>query len=157
MNKKKMIKFKEIDGPDVIPDAEFSGDELHRLSRSEPITIDAHGTKNKSIKPQITSEYNRIKPTKQQKKNIVTDYKKVYITFFNYSKEDYIPCEFCKKQAVDIHHIDNKGMGGSVSKDFIENLVALCRECHDKCHNESLFNKIIRILHLENIIKKLKQ
>lgn len=55
---------------------------------------------------------------------------KIYMHFFGYDESDFIPCEVCGSQAVDIHHIDCKGMGGSKSKDYIENLQALCRNCH---------------------------
>lgn len=44
---------------------------------------------------------------------------------------DFIECEVCKGKAVDIHHIDCRGMGGSKEKDTIENLMALCRNCHN--------------------------
>ena len=43
-------------------------------------------------------------------------------------------CEVCGAEAVDIHHIEPKGMGGDPSKDVLENLIALCRSCHDKAH-----------------------
>lgn len=49
-----------------------------------------------------------------------------------YDTSDFIPCEVCGKKAVDIHHIEARGMGGSDKKDVIENLMALCRECHIK-------------------------
>jgi 5-methylcytosine-specific restriction endonuclease McrA len=52
--------------------------------------------------------------------------------FFGYDVSDFIECEVCRSQAVDIHHIDARGMGGSKLKDFIENLMALCRDCHVK-------------------------
>ena len=44
--------------------------------------------------------------------------------------DDFIPCEVCGSRAVDIHHIENRGSGGSLSKDRIENLMAVCRPCH---------------------------
>ena len=45
-------------------------------------------------------------------------------------------CEMpkCGKMAVDIHHIQPKGMGGSKKLDYPENLIALCRNDHDKAH-----------------------
>ncbi len=55
---------------------------------------------------------------------------KVYLDYFNYGIEDFIPCEVCGGRAVDIHHIDCRGMGGSKKADTIENLMALCRYCH---------------------------
>ena len=42
---------------------------------------------------------------------------------------DRIGCEICDRNAVDIHHIECRGMGGT-GRDSIENLMALCRECH---------------------------
>jgi 5-methylcytosine-specific restriction endonuclease McrA len=59
------------------------------------------------------------------KKHIV-----VYLHHFNYDTDDFIPCEVCGAKAVDIHHIKARGMGGSNTKDVIENLQALCRKCH---------------------------
>ena len=47
-----------------------------------------------------------------------------------YDETDWIPCEVCGAKAVDIHHIEARGMGGSKTKDVIENLMALCRSCH---------------------------
>ena len=55
---------------------------------------------------------------------------KIYLNHFGYGLEDYIPCEVCATRAVDIHHICARGMGGSKEKDSIENLMALCRQCH---------------------------
>lgn len=52
--------------------------------------------------------------------------------YFGYGIEDFIPCEICGKRAVDINHIDARGMGGNPNgdKDVIENLMAVCRGCH---------------------------
>ena len=58
-------------------------------------------------------------------------YTKLYLQFFDYFGDEYIPCEMCNAKAVDIHHIQARGMGGS-EKDSIENLMALCRNCHIK-------------------------
>ena len=55
---------------------------------------------------------------------------KIYFKHFGYDVTDFVPCEICKGKAVDIHHIDCRGMGGSKTKDNIENLMALCRGCH---------------------------
>ena len=54
---------------------------------------------------------------------------KIYFEHYGYDISDFIPCEICGAKAVDIHHIDARGMGGS-NKDNINNLMALCRECH---------------------------
>jgi 5-methylcytosine-specific restriction endonuclease McrA len=69
---------------------------------------------------------------------------KLYMEFFDYFGDEYIPCEMCNKKAVDIHHIVARGMGGS-EKDKIENLMALCRSCHikygDKKHYLDMLNQ----------------
>lgn len=57
-------------------------------------------------------------------------YTKDYFKHFGYSLEDFMPCEVCGEKAVDLHHIDCKGMGGSTSKDNIKNIMAVCRQCH---------------------------
>lgn len=58
------------------------------------------------------------------------NYTKVYFKHFNIAGDEFIPCECCGAKAVDIHHIQARGMGGSKSKDDIENLMAVCRKCH---------------------------
>jgi len=68
-------------------------------------------------------------------------YKKVYIDYYDYCIEDVILCEHCSNRAVDIHHIKFRSQGG---KDIIDNLIALCRECHNKAHNSVLFNKDLK-------------
>jgi hypothetical protein len=70
---------------------------------------------------------------------------KLYMSYFGYDESDFIPCEVCGLKAVDINHIDARGIGGSKTKDTIDNLQALCRECHvhfgdKKQHKEYLKN-----------------
>ena len=60
---------------------------------------------------------------------------KVYLNHHGYSVADIIFCEACGAVAVDIHHIEPRGMGGSPSKDVPENLIALCRDCHGKAES----------------------
>jgi 5-methylcytosine-specific restriction endonuclease McrA len=55
---------------------------------------------------------------------------KIYLDYFGYDTTDFIPCEVCGSQAIDIHHIHPRGMGGTKTKDTIENLMALCRNHH---------------------------
>ena len=55
---------------------------------------------------------------------------KIYMKYFNYVLDDFIPCEVCGSRAVDIHHIEHRGAGGSGNQDVIENLMAVCRPCH---------------------------
>lgn len=68
------------------------------------------------------------------------DYTKKYFNYFGIDYDpvtgwhEYIGCEIqgsvCTQEAVDIHHIENRGMGGTKREDSIENLMASCRECH---------------------------
>ena len=77
---------------------------------------------------------------------------KVYMTFFDYGETDFVMCEFCQQdRAVDIHHLESRGMGGSKEKDYIENLVGLCRDCHNKCEHDKMANFYCKIKHLENV------
>jgi len=59
---------------------------------------------------------------------------KLYLDYHGFNTERFedlfIPCEMCGARATDIDHIENRGMGGSKTKDVIENLQALCRRCH---------------------------
>ena len=76
---------------------------------------------------------------------------KIYLKYFGYDKTDFIACEVCGTKAVDIHHLDSKGMGGSKTKDYIENLIAVCRDCHNECHDSLEFNNDAKEKHLYNI------
>jgi len=63
--------------------------------------------------------------------------------------QDFIPCTTCGSRAVDIHHILPRKMGGSKTKDFIENLAALCRLCHEKAESSKEFNELVKQKHLK--------
>ena len=71
---------------------------------------------------------------------------KVYINFFGYGEQDFIPCEMCGSRAVDIHHIEKRN---KTKNDYIENLIALCRDCHINAESDTSFNSYCRIQHLE--------
>jgi 5-methylcytosine-specific restriction endonuclease McrA len=83
----------------------------------------------------------------------MVNHKKVYIDFFKYTSADFVPCTMCLKEATDIHHIDPRMMGGVKDNrlDTIENLVALCRKCHNKAEDDDEFNEIVRRKHLKRI------
>jgi 5-methylcytosine-specific restriction endonuclease McrA len=55
---------------------------------------------------------------------------KIYFNYFNFKIPEDCFCEICGSPAVDLHHIEARGMGGSESKNSIENLMALCRQHH---------------------------
>jgi len=59
---------------------------------------------------------------------------RIYLKHHDLLGVDVILCEVCGRVAVDVHHIEPKGMGGSKGKDVIENLIALCRACHSDAH-----------------------
>jgi 5-methylcytosine-specific restriction endonuclease McrA len=59
----------------------------------------------------------------------------------------------CGKTAIDIHHIEARQMGGTTTKDVIENLMALCREDHLKYGDKKQHKEFLKEKHQE----KLKQ
>ena len=72
---------------------------------------------------------------------------KIYMKHFNYVLDDFIPCEVCGMRAVDIHHIENRGAGGSGNKDVIENLMAVCRPCHIKFGDVPECKEMLKEIH----------
>jgi 5-methylcytosine-specific restriction endonuclease McrA len=76
---------------------------------------------------------------------------KIYLKYFGYGIDDYIPCEVCDNKAVDIHHIEARGMGGSNTKDVIENLQALCRQCHLDLGDKEQYMQFLKDKHNELI------
>lgn len=56
---------------------------------------------------------------------------KIYYQKMGFDLCDSIPCERCEAVAVDIHHI----LGRGKDMDIIENLMALCRDCHTYAHS----------------------
>jgi len=56
---------------------------------------------------------------------------KIYLDFFNFKIPEDCFCEICGSPAKDIHHIEPRGMGGNKQADKIENLMAVCRHCHE--------------------------
>jgi hypothetical protein len=67
----------------------------------------------------------------------MTPHAKIYMKHFDYKSDEFIPCEICNNKSVDIHHIHGRGK----DKNVIENLMALCRDCHNKIHNTSEYSK----------------
>lgn len=84
-------------------------------------------------------------------------YTRLYMTKMGYDESDFIPCEVCKAKAVDIHHINARGMGGTGTKDTIENLMALCRTCHVKYGDKKKFIDILQSIHNEEIANVTKR
>ena len=79
---------------------------------------------------------------------------KIYLNHFGYTDTDYIPCEVCTKPAVDIHHIEARGMGGSRAADTIENLQALCRPCHIMYGDKTKHIELLKDIHNAKLTKE---
>lgn len=80
------------------------------------------------------------------------NYTKVYMEYFGFSTADFIPCENCGAKATDIHHLTPR----SLRKDMlnkIENLMALCRPCHDKAGKYHDFNEELKFIHRKALLK----
>jgi hypothetical protein len=62
--------------------------------------------------------------------------------FYNYHKlttSDFIHCAICEAEATDIHHISGKPIGNKSKRyDVPENLIPVCRSCHNDIHNEKI-------------------
>jgi hypothetical protein len=78
-------------------------------------------------------------------------YTKQYFSYFGYALDDFLPCEVCGNKAVDLHHIDCKGMGGSTTKDKIENIMAVCRQCHLEYGDKKEHMEFLKEKHLNFI------
>lgn len=76
---------------------------------------------------------------------------KLYLDFFEYTTADFIPCEVCGTKAVDIHHIDCRGMGGTKKEDTIENIQALCRICHIRYGDKKNYKEFLQDIHDKTI------
>jgi len=80
---------------------------------------------------------------------------KVYTEHFP-SHTGYYDCEVCGKKAEDIHHIKRRSEFGKKMKhlqDKIENLIALCRSCHNKAHDNVLTKAYLIKKHNKNLGK----
>ena len=76
-------------------------------------------------------------------------YKRIYLEYFQYGEQDFIPSEVSGKMATEIHHILPKSLGG---KDEIDNLIALTREEHEEAHRSPVYNKKLKEKHMLYLI-----
>lgn len=76
-------------------------------------------------------------------------HQQVYFDYYNIDLGDFVACENCGKPGIDIHHLKFRSQGG---QDVIENLMALCRECHFEVHNGTKIKTADLIAkHLKNL------
>ena len=73
---------------------------------------------------------------------------KIFMKHHGYGEQDNVPCAVCGCNAVDIHHIEPKGMGGRDMND-IDNLIALCRRCHEMAHTHVLTKHYLKSINNE--------
>jgi 5-methylcytosine-specific restriction endonuclease McrA len=71
----------------------------------------------------------------------------IYFNYFGYDTTDFVCCEVCGVQSVDIHHVEARSMGGSKTKDVIENLMAVCRSCHIKFGDKKQYKEFLKDTH----------
>ena len=69
------------------------------------------------------------------------------MSYFGYDVSDFITCEVCGSQAVDIHHINARGMGGTKQADTIDNLMAVCRKCHIEYGDKKIYKEYLQDIH----------
>ena len=69
-------------------------------------------------------------------------YEKIYLEYFGYGEQDFVPDEINGTTAADIHHLKGRG-------DNIENLMALSRDHHIEAHNHNLTVFDLKAIHLE--------
>jgi uncharacterized protein with PIN domain len=74
-----------------------------------------------------------------------------------YDTSDFICCEVCNEKAVDIHHINARGMGGSKEADKIENLQALCRSCHEIYGDKKIYKDMLQTMHRKRMAERMRK
>ena len=78
------------------------------------------------------------------------------MVFYNKLSTEDCSCDLCGNQGTEIHHLQNKGAGGSKCLDFIENLACLDRSCHTLCHNDPKTNIKLKLIILDKVKEQIK-
>lgn len=66
-----------------------------------------------------------------------------------------IQCELCTERASEIHHIDSSFRGKR--NDDANNLIALCRPCHENVHKHNKFSLRLHLHQVVDLIIKQKE
>jgi 5-methylcytosine-specific restriction endonuclease McrA len=70
---------------------------------------------------------------------------RVYLKSIGAGEQDVIICESCRRtRAVDVHHVQPKGVGGRKGAEVLENLIGLCRLCHNKAHSSQIAQETLQ-------------
>lgn len=90
-------------------------------------------------------------------------YTKTYLTAINELTDDnstFVGCECCGTRATEIHHILNKNRliehGVLSRKDDIENIMAICRSCHNKLGDKDKYISFLFTTHYLFMVKKVE-
>lgn len=81
-------------------------------------------------------------------------YIKNYLNYFHLIPGDFIACEVCQAPGVDFHHVIYRSHFGKKEQekcDSVENIIALCRDCHNKAHDEILSKEKLQEIHNKNL------
>lgn len=61
-------------------------------------------------------------------------YKRDWLKRHGYGIDDKVPCQECGGVACDLHHVKFRSHCSKEEVDKDDNLIPLCRECHNKYH-----------------------
>ena len=81
-------------------------------------------------------------------------YTKVYLDYFGLTIADFVSCEICDNKSVDIHHIEARSQRKDLEND-ITNLMAVCRNCHEKFGDKKQYKDYLKTIH-KNFIQSNK-
>lgn len=76
----------------------------------------------------------------------------IYLAAFGYGDTDYVPSELSGVPCVDVHHIQNRGLGSTKTEDRVENLMGLSREEHTEYGDKKHLMAFLYRKHMEFMI-----